>query len=158
MYVAIWREFPDMTQLELDCAIAPPPEISWLQPEDVVARVRAMREARRERRDLSEDHWQRLIGRIWPHLNASQRLNPNEILAELDLTHPKPPRRGLPPADVANSAQARRKPGPELIVSREEVEECRAALIAAGKPHGYQAIARGLAVSAATVRRRLRGH
>jgi hypothetical protein len=36
-----------------------------------------------------------------------------------------------------------------------EVEACRAALIEAGKPHGYGALARALAVSLTTVRRRL---
>ncbi|MDQ2935496.1 MAG: hypothetical protein M3R49_11070, partial [Chloroflexota bacterium] len=126
VYVNVWREFPDMTQFELDCALAAPlgspPSLAGLAVARVkpslagygVATVRTLREARGERLDLSEDHWGRLLGRIWPHLTAEQRLNANEILAELDLTHPKPPRRGRPPADLANSAPARRKPRPKL--------------------------------------------
>ena len=156
LYVAVWREFPDMTQLELDCAIAPPPGIAWLEPVDAVARIRAMREARTRRLDLADDQWQRLVHRAWPNLTEAQRLSAQEILAELELTHPQPRQR--PPADGAKWAPAQRKPGPELIVGRQEVEDCRAELIAMGKPHGHQAVARALGVSRTTVRRCLSGH
>lgn len=167
----VWRVFPDVTQFELTRAWEAPlgHPLGWAgsaaaqltsssMAGNAVTTVSVLREAHRARLDLSDDHWQRLVGRIWPHLTAAQRLNANEILAELDLTHPKPSQRGHPPAGMANSAAERRKPGPKLIVNREVVEEWRAALLAAGKPHGYEALARALVVSPATVRRRLRGH
>lgn len=155
-HLAVWRAFPDATQFEYDCAMTPP--VDWLQAEQAVAWVGALREARHERLDLSEDQWRRLVGRIWPHLTERQRRDENEIVAELGLTPPRSARRGRPATDLANSAPGRRKPGPLPVVSRVQVEECRAALIAADKPHGYQAIARALTVSVATVRRRLRGN
>lgn len=167
----VWRVFPDVTQFELNCAweapLGAPP--GWAESEhaklasspmagNAITTVVVLREARRERADLSEDKWLRLVGRLWPHLNVAQRLNPKEILAELDVTHPMPLRRRGLPADSANSAAPRRKPGPKLIVTREEVEKCRVALLAAGKPYGYEALARVLDVSTTTVRRRLRGN
>jgi hypothetical protein len=169
IYVAVWRKFPDMTQLELDCALTAPlgsptslsrldvPRVHSLAG-NAVATVGVLRAARRERLDLSDDQWERLVRRIWPHLNAEQRLNPQEILAELALTHPVPQRRELSPDLLAASAPTRRKPGPTLIVDRQQVERCRTALRAAGKLHGHRAVARALVVSVSTVRRRLAGH
>ncbi len=169
IYVAVWREFRDLTQLELDCAqsapLGSPPGLPGLHAARApslagiaLATVRALRAARGERPDLSDDQWERLIRRIWPTVGSAQRMEAREILAEIDLTHPMPPRRTLPAEVLAASAPARRRDGPKPIVDRDEVEICQAALRAAGKPHGYQAVARALAVSVSTVRRRLAGH
>ncbi len=88
LHVAVWRAFPDATQFEYGCAVASPPDMGWLRPGEAVARVNALREARRERSDLTEDRWQRLVHREWPHLTESQRQDAHEILAELELGAP----------------------------------------------------------------------
>lgn len=168
VYVAVWREYPDMTPLEFDCAWAAPlgspdnlADVRVARTKSLarnaVAAVAALRAARKERLDLSDDHWERLIRRIWTYLRPHQQVDPSEILAEVALTHPPRPSE-LPPEIVAHAAPTRRKPGPSQIVTRAMVLECRAELRANDKPHGYQALARALDVSVSTVRRRLAGH
>jgi hypothetical protein len=164
IYVSMWREFGQVSELEAECAVHAP----LGSPNDLLAvartkslagnavvTVRAMREARAQRPDLTTDQWERLIRRSWHHLTPQQRMSPRELLAEMELTHPTPPRRAVDPLIAAESARKARRPGPELIVTSDQVKECRAALRASGKPHGYRAVAAALAVSVSTVRRRL---
>lgn len=169
IYVAVWREFPDMTQLEFDCAwaapLGSPDNLAGLRVArtkslagNAVATVAALRSAREQRLDLSDDEWERLIRRLWTYLRPHQQVDPSEILAELALTHPRPRASELPPEIVAQGAPTRRKPGPTQIVTRAAVLRCRAELRASEKPHGHQALARALDVSVSTIRRRLAGN
>ncbi len=52
---------------------------------------------------------------------------------------------------------ARKKPGPSLIISADEVVKKREELRAQDEPFGYDSVARALGVSPSTVRRRLAG-
>lgn len=89
VYLAVWRAFPDAPPFEHGLALAQAPGIDWLPlPADAVARVRALREARGGRPDLTEDRWQRLVRRMWSALTEAQRQDAHEILAELGLGAP----------------------------------------------------------------------
>lgn len=89
LYVTVWREFHDITQFELDCAMAAP--LDWLLPEHAVARVRALREAQGGRSDLPEDVWQRCVRLSYPTLSEHERQNPKEILTAIAVLRPVPP-------------------------------------------------------------------
>lgn len=89
IYLAVWHEFPDASRFEHTLAAAPTTGDDWPpRPAEAVARVIALREARRQalvvRPDLSEDHWQRIVGQVWLQLTVVQRSNPREILATLE--------------------------------------------------------------------------
>lgn len=104
IYVAVWREFPDVTQVEFNCAMqAPlgsPASLAGLEVAraksslagNAVATVRARREARRERADLSDDHWLPCLQLIWPSLPTEQRLSAQDILAAVAILLPAPSR------------------------------------------------------------------
>lgn len=59
---------------------------------------------------------------------------------------------------VTVSGVTRSAVGPGPIISEDEVRQKKAELVAAGKPAGYDSIAKELRVSRDTVRRRLNGH
>lgn len=82
VYVAIWRAFRDETPFERDWAMTRAPGVDWPpQPSDAVARVRALREARRQRPDWSDATWQEVLGVVAPNLSEGGRQDPGAILA-----------------------------------------------------------------------------
>lgn len=91
LYVAVWQALRDVTPWEHGLAEARAPGQDWLPvPRDAVARVRALREARRQRPDLSDDTWQRLVHQVWAGLTEPQRSDPRAILAQLNAIRPTP--------------------------------------------------------------------
>lgn len=81
LYLAVWRAFPDATTFEQGWAAARAPGHDWVpSPRDAVARIAALREARRQRPDLSDDTWQELVADIVPKLSEGGRQDPEAIL------------------------------------------------------------------------------
>lgn len=82
VYLAVWRAFGDATPWEHARAADGAPGQDWLpEPSDAVARVRALREARRQWPDLSGDTWQQLVEDVAPRLSERQRQDPGAIIA-----------------------------------------------------------------------------
>jgi len=81
LYVAVWRAFHDATPWEYGFAMASPPNLGWIHASDAVTRVRALREARAQRPDLSDNTWQELVDDKTPSLSERQRKDPEAILA-----------------------------------------------------------------------------
>ena len=103
-YLAVWRAFRDATQFEYACAMTPP--VDWLEAEEAVAWVGALREARRGRPDLSEADWQQCVRLLYPTLSEQQRQEPQQLLAAIGALRP------LGDVDtVAYVAPVRRRPG-----------------------------------------------
>lgn len=94
VYLEVWRAFPDATPWEHGLAAVRAPGQPWLVARDAVAGIAGVREARPQRPDLSENHWQRLVGQFWERLTQPRRSDPRAILAEVDAIRPMPrPRR-----------------------------------------------------------------
>lgn len=103
-HVAVWREFRNATPFEYACAMALP--LDWLRAEDAVARVRALRMARRERPDLAEAVWQRCVRLVYPTLSEQERQDAKEIRRAIAVLQPS---RGV--EAVAYAPPVRRGPG-----------------------------------------------
>lgn len=116
-YAAVLEAFPDATPFELECALTLSPYLgSFLRAEDAVARVGALREARRGRPDLSEADWQQCVRLLYRVLSEQQRQNPTELLTAVAALRPShnnnavaDPPRGLSAETVAGLAS--RGPG-----------------------------------------------
>lgn len=79
VYLAAWRA--DATTFEQGWAAARAPGHDWVpSPRDAVARIAALREARQQRPDLSDDTWQELVADIAPKLSEEGRQDPEAIL------------------------------------------------------------------------------
>lgn len=106
-YAAIGLAFPDATPFEYDCALTLPAYAgSWVRAEGAVARVRALREARPERLDLSEADWEHCVRVLYPTLLEQQRENPTEVLTAVAALRPPQHQK-----DVAQAPLVRRGSG-----------------------------------------------
>jgi len=106
-YAAVLEAFPDATPFELECALTLSPYLgSFLRAEEAVARVGALRQARRGRPDLSEADWQQCVRLLYPTLGEQQRQEPQQLLTAIAALRPQ---RGVD--TVAYAPPVRRGPG-----------------------------------------------
>jgi hypothetical protein len=93
VYLAVWRQFRDATSFEQGLAGTPLSGYSPIRlpfPEEGVARVKAVRRARTNRPDLSDDRWAWVLSFVWPTLSDEARKDHQAILAAVEALAPSP--------------------------------------------------------------------